>query len=80
MIDANKSANVRTSLSRRMKIRMFELDLTMRDLAKKCGVNERSIGGYVAMHNMMGADTLAAIADGLECSADWLLGLKEERQ
>lgn len=80
MIDANKSANVRMQLSRRMKLRMFELDLTMRDLAKKCGVNERNIGGYVAMRNMMGADTLAAIAEGLECSADWLLGRKEERE
>lgn len=71
---------IKTQLSRRMKVRMFELDLTMRGLSRKCGVPAANIGAYVSRKTMMSADALAAIADGLECSADWLLGRKEERE
>ena len=71
---------IKTQLSRRMKVRMFELDLTMRDLSGKSGVSVSSISAYISREKMMSAGALAAIADGLECSADWLLGRKEERE
>lgn len=71
---------IKTQLSRRMKVRMFELDMTMRALSRKCGVPAANIGAYVSRKTMMSADALAAIADGLGCSTDWLLGRKEERK
>lgn len=71
---------IKTQLSRRMKVRMFELDMTMRDLSGKSGVSASSISEYISRGKMMSAGALAAIADGLECSADWLLGRKEERE
>lgn len=69
----------KTNISRRMKVRLFELDMTIRELSEKSGVPAPSIGSYVAMRNMMSADALAAIAEGLECSADWLLGISEKK-
>lgn len=71
---------IKTQLSRRMKLRMFELDMTMRALSRKCGVPAANIGAYVSRKTMMSAGALTAIADGLECSTDWLLGRKEERE
>lgn len=71
---------IKTQLSRRMKLRMFELDMTMRALSRKCGVPAANIGAYVSRKTMMSAEALAAIADGLECSTDWLLGRKDERE
>ena len=72
--------DVRTELSRRMKVRMFELGMTEQTLAKKTGVSDRSISNYITRKNTMKADTLAVIAEALECSADWLLGRKESRE
>ncbi len=69
----------KTNISRRMKVRLFELDMTIRELSRKSGVPAPSIGAYVAMRNMMSADALAAIAEGLECSADWLLGRTDKK-
>lgn len=71
---------IKTQLSRRMKVRMFELDLTVSDLSGKSGVSVSSISEYISRGKMMSAGALAAIADGLECSADWLLGRKEQRE
>lgn len=71
---------IKTQLSRRMKVRMFELDMTMKELSRKCGVPAANIYRYVSGEIMMSAYALAAIADGLECSTDWLLGRKEERE
>lgn len=72
--------DVKTELSRRMKVRMFELGMTERTLAKKTGVSDRSISNYVTRKNTMKADALVAIAEGLECSADWLLGLENKKE
>lgn len=69
----------KTNISRRMKVRLFELGMTIRELSRKSGVPAPSICSYVAMRNMMSADALAAIAEGLECSADWLLGISSEK-
>lgn len=74
-----RQEQIKTQLSRRMKVRMFELDMTMRALSRKCGVPAANIGAYVSRKTMMSAEALAAIADGLECSTDWLIGRKEER-
>lgn len=75
-----RQEQIKTQLSRRMKLRMFELDMTMRALSRKCGVPAANIGAYVSRKTMMSAEALAEIADGLECSTDWLLGRKEERE
>lgn len=72
--------DVKTAISRGMKVRMFELDMTEKELAKRSGVPNRSISNYINRKNMMKADALAAIAEALECSTDWLLGRKEERE
>ena len=62
-----------------MKVRMFELGMTERTLAEKTGVSDKSISNYTNRKNTMKADALAAIADGLECSTDWLLGLTDRK-
>lgn len=66
------------NISRRMKSRMFDMDMTIGKLGRKSGVPERNIAYYVAMRNMMPADALAKIAEALEVSADWLLGRGED--
>lgn len=71
--------DVKTELSRKMKVRMFELNMTIKALGKKSGVPTRNIENYINMRNTMSADTLAKIAEALEVSADWMLGLRDER-
>ena len=71
--------DIRTELSRKMKVRMFELGMTERTLAEKTGVSDKSISNYINRKNTMKADALAAIADGLECSSDWMLGLTDRK-
>lgn len=71
--------DVKTELSRKMKVRMFEMDMTIRALGRKSGVGERRVGNYIAMRNTMNADALAKIAEALEVSADWLLGLTDRK-
>lgn len=72
--------DVKTELSRRMKVRMFELGMTEQTLAKKTGVSDRSISNYITRKNTMKADALAAIAEALECSSDWMLGLANKKE
>ncbi len=71
--------DVKTAISRGMKVRMFELDMTEKELAKRSGVPNRSISNYVTRKSTMKADALAAIAEALGVSADWLLGLEDKR-
>lgn len=66
------------NISRRMKSRMFDMDMTIGKLGEKSGVPERNISNYVAMRHMMPADALAKIAEALGVSADWLLGMGED--
>lgn len=67
--------DVKTTISRRMKSRMFELDMTIKELARICGVDRKRMSAYINMKATMRADTLAAVAETLGVSADWLLGL-----
>lgn len=71
--------DVKTMMSRRMKVRMFELDMSIKELGRKSGVGTRRVGNYIAMRNTMNADALAKIAEALEVSADWMLGLTERK-
>lgn len=68
------------NISRRMKSRMFDMDMTIGKLERKSDVPERNISNYIAMRHMMPADALAKIAEALEVSADWLLGLSDLQQ
>lgn len=72
--------DIRTELSRKMKVRMFELGMTEQTMAKKTGISDRSISNYITRKNTMKADVLEAIAEALECSTDWLLGREKERK
>lgn len=65
------------NISRRMKSRMLDMDMTIGKLGDKSGVPERNISNYVAMRHMIPADALAKIAEALGVSADWLLGMGE---
>ena len=66
------------NISRRMKSRMFDMDMTIGKLERKSDVPERNISNYIAMRHMMPADALAKIAEALEVSTDWLLGMGED--
>ena len=72
----NRDETIRT-LSRRMKTRMFEIGMTETRLAKEIGTNAESSGGYVRMLHFPSAFKLAQIAEVLQCSTDWLLGMEK---
>jgi hypothetical protein len=60
-------------VSKRIKFRLDELQLTITGGAKACGLSQPSFEGYVYGANMPGGLALAALAHGLKCSVDWLL-------
>lgn len=71
--------DVKKNVARRMKTRMFELGLTQAGLQRRSNVSDKSISKYMNGKNGMTAQTLAKLAQGLKCSADWLLGLSDKK-
>ncbi|MCL6563287.1 MAG: helix-turn-helix domain-containing protein [Firmicutes bacterium] len=49
--------------------------LTKRALAARVGLSERAIGRFEQGHMLPSAENLVALAQALDCSVDWLLGL-----
>lgn len=60
-------------LDSRIRTMMQIHDLSVPQAAKLCDLSEASFTGYMAGKNLPGATALMALADGLGCSADWLL-------
>src|SRR5258708_30697949 len=61
----------------RIRDRRKALGMSQDDLAERAGTNQGQISRYENDESIPLADVLEAIARGLDCSADWLLGLSD---
>lgn len=66
--------NLKRVIARRVKTRMFDLNINCGELARRMDKHENTILRIANGINIPRADTLLAIADALNCSTDWLLG------
>jgi hypothetical protein len=60
-------------LAARISFRVKELELTNAKAAAACNLQPATFDTYIYGQNLPGSLALAAIAQGLRCSADWLL-------
>lgn len=61
-----------------MKKRRTELGLSLQDLAEACAMTKQSMNGYELGAHHPPMHVLVLIAKALQCSTDYLLGLKDE--
>lgn len=62
-----------SKLSKRIKERAKEEEITIKELLEECDLNKNAIN-ELTKGKVIGYDSLAKIADVLECSVDFLLG------
>ena len=65
-------------LKDKLKERREKLGYTQDMLAQKTGLTQQAIAGYETGVRKPNTDILAALADVLECSTDYLLGRSEQ--
>lgn len=58
----------------RLKARREAINMSQSDLARALGIDPQRISAYECGTRKADGDTIAAIADALKCSADYLLG------
>lgn len=75
-----KSIALGKTISRRLKVTLFEAGMSCRELARRTGSSPNTIFLLVNAKNVPQADTLVKIADVLDCSTDWLLGRAEQQR
>jgi transcriptional regulator with XRE-family HTH domain len=75
-----KSIALEKTISRRLKVALFEAGMSCRELARKTGSSPNTIFLLVNAGCTPRADTLVKIADVLECSVDWLLGRAKQQR
>ena len=75
-----KSIALEKTISRRLKVALFEADMNCRELARKTGTSPNTIFLLVNAKSVPQADTLVKIADVLDCSTDWLLGRADQQR
>ena len=75
-----KSIALEKTISRRLKVALFETGMSCRDLARRTGTSPNTIFLLVNAKNVPQADTLVKIADVLGCSTDWLLGRAKQQR
>ena len=63
----------------RLNMVLYEQKLSQSDLDKRTGIGRANISRYVCNKQMPTVDSLIAICKTLNVSADWLLGLRKER-
>ena len=61
----------------RLKARREALGLSQSDLARSVGLTPQAVSAYENGVRRASGDVIAAIADALDCSADYLLGRTE---
>lgn len=66
------------SFGYRLKQALLKLDIKQRELAEKINVDETTISRYIKNRAVPTLATVAKIAEALNVSADYLLGLKDE--
>ena len=64
----------------RLNMVMYEQKITQAELDKRTGIGRANISRYVCNKQMPTVDSLIAICKTLGVSADWLLGLRKERE
>jgi len=67
-------------LAKRIRSRRKTLQLNQESLAELIGTNQGQVSKYENGDNVPSSEVLAALAQALETSADWLLGLSQEIQ
>lgn len=67
-----------TPFGERVKQARTAKGISTRELAAECGLHHAQISGYENRGQKPGYYGLVALAQVLECSLDWLTGLKEE--
>lgn len=63
-------------LSKRLRERRLELNMTQNELADAAGVDQSQIWKYESGRTFPGADRLLTLCHVLDVSADWLLGIE----
>lgn len=66
------------ALGERMKLRRTVLNLTQDEVAVKVGKTQKQIWQYESGRAMPNAEALGKLAQALDTSADWLLGLTDD--
>lgn len=69
-----KSNNIADRINNLLKIK----SISQKDMLMSCGINKNAISIMISRGSVPKADTLARIADYLNCSVDYLLGRTEE--
>ena len=69
----------RDTFGERLNMVLYEQELSQADLDKRTGIGRANISRYVCNKQMPTVDSLIAICKTLHVSADWLLGLRKER-
>ena len=64
-------------IAERIKDRAKKQGLTIKDLLSICGTNKNALSTMLSGGYMPRTETIAKIADVLECSVDYLLGRTE---
>lgn len=64
----------------RLNTVLYEQELSQADLDKRTGIGRANISRYVCNKQMPTVDSLISICKTLNVSADWLLGLRKERE
>ena len=68
------------SFGQRLKKTLAERNMMQKELAEKIGVNEMAISRYIHGGRIVSVPILIDICKALNVSADYLLGLKEEKE
>lgn len=74
-----RDEKLREILSERLKRAMGEKKLNNKQLARRVGIHPNMIGYYVQKKAFPKLDSLAAICEALDVSADWLMGRVDKR-
>lgn len=61
-------------IAKRIKLLAKERKVKISELLGACGLNKNTLSTMTSRGSMPKADTLAKIADRLDCSVDYLLG------
>lgn len=64
-------------LAERIKRRRTAFEMSQEDLAGKIGTSQRQLSKYENGHDDPSAERLRALAEALETTTDWLIGLTD---
>lgn len=65
-------------LPRRLRIAMLARDMTSADIMRATKLGDGQISNYLNGHQEPGATRIAQLADALDVSADFLLGISDQ--